>query len=175
MKDHCWFRTTYFPMLPDSYVHNMQLNATEPAMIQTSRMILYGTYAWYSTRLDKLYGKFGDYDVLADLIWTHYQMALSHFIRHKVLQHKYDRRYSFWHNCFSSVRTVHYDVWSLYDRWDQKSRMNVSWHASKDGKDVSNGRTLGDTVCRRLLPVNYHPIKKTEEEIHQEDLEILGL
>ena len=170
MKDYDWFRKTYFPMLPDSYTHDMRLNATEQAMTQTGRMILYATYALYCRKLDSLFAKFRSYDTVSDLIWTHYQMALSHFIKHKVLRHKYDRRYSFWQNCLSSVRSVHHGVWYIYDRWDRDSRLSDSWDTTDDDK-----RPLSDTVCRKILPVSYRDVRKSDEELRQEDREILGL
>lgn len=114
------FLERYFPMLPkDGYMHNAQLNSTEPAMIQLSRMCLCATISQYVSnkllRIKQLIAAYGE-EGTADYILSHYAYAMEHFMRYKVMGGDYNRKYSFWQNVLSSVRSVHNYVDSRYKR-----------------------------------------------------------
>ena len=105
------FIKKFFPMLSDSYEHQQKLNSYEPAMTQLSRMCLSATVSQYArhNRMNALILAYGE-DGAADYIWSHYAYAMNHFLTYKVgPQSTYNRKYNFFTNVLSSVRSVqHY-------------------------------------------------------------------
>ena len=113
------FLETYFPMLPPSYEHQQKLNSYEPAMTQLSRMCLCATVSQYVShkllRVNQLIAAYGE-EATADYIWSHYAYAMAHFLRYKVIGKDYNRKFNFFQNVLSSVRSVHNYVDSRYKR-----------------------------------------------------------
>lgn len=114
------FLERYFPMLPKGgYQHGAKLNGYEPAMVQLSRMCLCATVSQYASnkllRIKQLIAAYGE-DGCADYIWSHYAYAMDHFMQYKVIGKDYNRKYSFFQNVLSSVRSVHNYVDSRYKR-----------------------------------------------------------
>lgn len=105
------FIEKFFPMLPASYEHQQKLNSYEPAMTQLSRMCLSATVSQYArhNRMNALILAYGE-ESAADYIWSHYAYAMNHFLTYKVgPQSTYNRKYNFFTNVLSSVRSVqHY-------------------------------------------------------------------
>lgn len=114
------FLERYFPMLSkDGYMHEAKLNGYEPAMVQLSRMCLCATVSQYVShkllRIKQLIAAYGE-DGCADYIWSHYAYAMAHFMQYKVMGRDYNRRFTFFQNVLSSVRSVHNYVDSRYKR-----------------------------------------------------------
>lgn len=168
------FRAVYLSMLPDKRIRNMQLNSTESAMDQLSKMTMQLVSDYYWDRVEKLLAIYKDPEVVYDIYMTHYQMALSHFLRHKVGLHKYNRKFTFYQNVWSSVISVHYDVESIYTRRLRENQLSDSIY---DNVDELEGVRLVDTLGHsdRILPQTYNPVKKTLDELIEEDRAILGL
>lgn len=168
------FRLKYLPMLSDKKrQHNMQLNGKEPAMGQLSRMVMQLVFDYYWERLEDLLIIYKDPEIVYDLFMTHYQFALSHFLRHKVDQKKYNRKYSFYLNVWSSVVSVHYDVESVFVRRHRDSKSTFSIYGRADDDSPQFVECIG--VKERQLPRTYNPIKKSLDELIEEDRAILGL
>lgn len=113
------FLKKYFPMLPNSYMHEAKLNGHESAMTQLSRMCLCATISQYVShkllRIKQLIAAYGE-EATADYIWSHYAYAMAHFMQYKVMGKDYNRKYNFFQNVLSSVRSVHNYVDSRYKR-----------------------------------------------------------
>lgn len=114
------FLERYFPMLPKGgYQHEAKLNSYEPAMVQLSRMCLCATVSQYVSnkllRIKQLIAAYGE-EATADYIWSHYAYAMAHFLKYKVIGKDYNRKYNFFQNVLSSVRSVHNYVDSRYKR-----------------------------------------------------------
>jgi hypothetical protein len=172
------FIITYFPMLPRTYQHEQQLNGTEPAMVQLSRMCLIATCSQYFGRdmhrlrgIIKAYGE----DGAADYIWSHYAYAMAHFLEYKVRQHDYNRSVSFWCNVLSSVYSVHNYVDSRYKRRYGCGLSSLNDMLGGEDGTVEWMSTL--TYKDRQLPMSYRSKRKTDDEemTRLEDREILGL
>lgn len=172
------FIKKYFPMLPASYEHQQKLNGYEPAMTQLSRMCLSATCSQYfgndMRRLRGLITAYGE-DGAADYIWSHYAYAMSHFMQYKVIGKDYNRKYSFWCNVLSSVRSVHNYVDSRYKR-----RYGIGLSSLNDmvGHDDGNVELMNLLTYKdRQLPMSYGSKRKKDDEemTRLEDLEILGL
>lgn len=168
------FRLKYLPMLSGKKrERNMQLNGKEPAMEQLSRMVMQLVSDYYWERLEDLLVIYKDPETVYDLFMTHYQFALSHFLRHKVDQKKYNRKYSFYLNVWSSVVSVHYDVESVFVRRhrDSKSTFSIYGNANDEGSQFVE--IIG--VHEMHLPLTHNPVKKSLDELIEEDRAILGL
>ena len=172
------FISTYFPMLPPSYQYQQKLNGTEPAMVQLSRMCLMATCSQYfghdMRRLRGLLTAYGE-DGAADYIWSHYAYAMSHFMQYKVMGGDYNRKYSFWLNVLSSVRSVHNYVDSRYKRRYGSGLSSLNEVLGGDDGSVERMNLL--TYKDRPLPISYGSKRKKDDEEMTllEDREILGL
>lgn len=172
------FIEKYFPMLPPKYEHRQKLNATEPAMVQLSRMCLSATCSQYfgrgMRRLRGIITAYGE-ESAADYIWSHYAYAMAHFLEYKVKKHEYCHDVSFWCNVLGSVFAVHNYVDSRYKR-----RYGSGLSSLNDivGHEDSNAELMSLLTYKdRPLPISYGSKRKKDDEemTRLEDLEILGL
>ena len=172
------FISTYFPMLGKSYQHQQELNGTEPAIVQLSRMCLAATCSQYfghdMRRLRGIIAAYGE-ECAADYIWSHYAYAMAHFLQYKVKMHDYCHDVSFWCNVLGSVRAVHNYVDSRYKRRYGCGLSSLNEVLGGDEGSVERMNLL--TYKDRPLPMSYgSKRKKDDEEMTQiEDREILGL
>lgn len=172
------FISTYFPMLGKSYQHQQELNGTEPAMVQLSRMCLMATCSQYfghgMRRLRGILNAYGE-ECAADYIWSHYAYAMAHFLEYKVRRHGYCRDVSFWCNVLSSVGAVHNYVDSRYKRRYGGGLSSLNDRLGDEDGSVELMSLL--TYKDRPLPMSYgRQRKKDDEEMTRlEDREILGL
>lgn len=170
------FIKKFFPMLSASYEHQQKLNSYEPAMVQLSRMCLSATVSQYvrHNRMDALILAYGE-DGAADYIWSHYAYAMNHFLTYKVgPQSTYNRKYNFFTNVLSSVRSVqHYTDYRYKRRYGcGLSSLNgpvgngdesVEWMSILSSKD-------------KPVPLSYGNRRKKDDELmtvleDQEELE----
>ena len=165
-------------MLPRSYQYQQKLNGTEPAMVQLSRMCLMATCSQYfghdMRRLRGLLNAYGE-DGAADYIWSHFAYAMNHFMQYKVMGKDYDRKYSFFQNVLSSVRSVHNYVDSRYKRRYGNGLSSLNDVLGGEDGTVEMMSLL--TYKDRPLPMTYGSKRKKDDEemTRLEDREILGL
>lgn len=171
------FIKKFFPMLSESYEHQQKLNSYEPAMTQLSRMCLSATVSQYArhNRMNALILAYGE-DGAADYIWSHYAYAMNHFLTYKVgPQSTYNRKYNFFTNVLSSVRSVQH-----YTDYRYKRRYGCGLASLNDivGHEDSNAELMSLLTYKdRPLPRSYGSRRKKDDEemTRLEDLEILGL
>lgn len=159
------FIKKFFPMLSESYEHQQKLNSYETAMVQLSRMCLSATVSQYvrHNRMTALILAYGE-DGAADYIWSHYAYAMHHFLEYKVgPQSTYNRKYNFFTNVLSSVRSVqHYTDYRYKRRYGcglsslndilGDSDGSVEWMATLSSKD-------------KPVPLSYGNRRKKDDEL----------
>ena len=161
------FLERYFPMLPkDGYMHNAQLNSTEPAMVQLSRMCLCATVSQYVSnkllRIKQLIAAYGE-EATADYIWSHYAYAMAHFMRYKVMGRDYNRKFSFFQNVLSSVRSVHNYVDSRYKRRYGCGLSSLNDMIGHDGSTTEHINILTSRDKPKTLSYGSH--RKSDDEL----------
>lgn len=161
------FLEHYFPMLPKGgYIHNAQLNSYEPAMTQLSRMCLCATVSQYVShkllRIKQLIAAYGE-EGTADYILSHYAYAMEHFLRYKVIGRDYNRKYSFFQNVLSSVRSVHNYVDSRYKR--RYGRGLCSLNEMVGDSDTKTERINILTSKDKLKTLSYGCHRKSDDEL----------
>lgn len=159
------FLETYFPMLPQGYEHQQKLNGYEPAMTQLSRMCLSATVSQYArhNRLDALILAYGE-ESAADYIWSHYAYAMSHFLTYKVgPQSTYNRKYNFFTNVLSSVRSVqHYTDY----RYKRRYGCGLSSLNSPVGDGEGSAEWMSVLSSKdKPVPLSYGSRRKSDDEL----------
>ena len=159
------FIKRFFPMLPESYEHQQKLNSYEPAMTQLSRMCLSATVSQYArhNRLNALILAYGE-DGAADYLWSHYAYAMNHFLTYKVgPQSTYNRKYNFFTNVLSSVRSVQH-----YTDYRYKRRYGVGIASLNDiiGHEGSNVEWMATLSSKdKPVPLSYKNRRKRDDEL----------
>jgi hypothetical protein len=125
-------------MLPRKRQRNMQLLPELSARENLSRMLVAAVGDWDLPRLPALMGKFRDTEVVKDLIWDHYLHAYQNFMAHKVMEHKYNRRFSFYLNVRSSVMGSWTHIRDKYWRLDDEKFASTSVHAPVDDAEYGD-------------------------------------
>lgn len=160
------FLETYFPMLPPSYEHQQKLNSHEPAMTQLSRMCLCATVSQYVShkllRVNQLIAAYGE-EATADYIWSHYAYAMAHFMTYKVIGKGYNRKYNFFTNVLSSVRSVHNYVDSRYKRRYGCGLSSLDSPVSDSDGSVDWMSTLSSKD--KPVPLSYGCRRKSDDEL----------
>ena len=159
------FLERYFPMLPPGYEHQQRLNSYEPAMTQLSRMCLSATVSQYArhNRLRALIFAYGE-DAAADYIWSHYAYAMNHFLTYKVgPQSTYNRKYNFFTNVLSSVRSVQH-----YTDYRYKRRYGCGLDSLNDmlGDDSGSVERMATLSSKdKPVPLSYGSRRKSDDEL----------
>lgn len=159
------FFEKFFPMLSASYEHQQKLTSYEPAMTQLSRMCLSATVSQYArhNRLNALILAYGE-DGAADYIWSHYAYAMNHFLTYKVgPQSTYNRKYNFFTNVLSSVRSVQH-----YTDYRYKRRYGCGLSSLNSPVSDSDGSVeLMATLSSKDKPVHlsYGNRRKRDDEL----------
>lgn len=169
------FIKKFFPMLSSSYEHQQKLNGYESAMTQLSRMCLSATVSQYvrHNRMNALILAYGE-DGAADYIWSHYAYAMYHFLTYKVgPQSTYNRKYNFFTNVLSSVRSVqHYTDYRYKRRYGcglaslngpvGNGDESVEWMGILSSKDKPVPLSYG---CRRKKDDELMTVLEDQEEL----------
>ena len=171
------FLEIYFPMLPPSYEHQQKLTSTEPAMVQLSRMCLCATVSQYAShklrRIKQLIAAYGE-EATADYIWSHYAYAMAHFMQYKVVGKDYNRKFSFFQNVLSSVRSVHNYVDSRYKRRYGCGLVSLNQSVGQEDSNIEWANIL--TSKDKPHTLSYRCRRKSDDELmtvleDQEELE----
>ena len=126
------------PMLPRKRQRDLQLLPELSARENLSRMLVAAVGDWDLPRLPALMGKFRDTELVKDIIWDHYLHAFQNFITHKVMEHKYDKRYSFYLNVRSSVMGTWTHIRNKYWRLDEEKFAATSIHKPVDDSEYGD-------------------------------------
>lgn len=126
------------PMLPRKRQRDLQLLPELSARENLSRMLVAAVGDWDLPRLPALMGKFRDSELVKDLIWDHYLHAYQNFITHKVMEHKYDKRWSFYLNVRSSVMGSWTHIRNKYWRLDDEKFASTSIHKPVDDAEYGD-------------------------------------